>query len=236
MVTRLEKLDQSEFLVDEICTLQDYLIFVVKTVPKKGNRKILLSAGIHGDEPAGVEAIVAAMESGLLKKWSDRFNFTVLPCLNPSGYDLGSRENENGVDINRTFDKNDVTESSAVKKFLEGKKFDLFLEFHEDWEYDGYYLYEVADSGRKVGKKIISKLEKEKFSIYNGIADGRQTKDGIVQVGNSPPPEASKVMPLYIYNQKIAPHIITSETPSKMNIESRIRMHLIVLDVALGSL
>jgi hypothetical protein len=234
LVQRLERLDQDTFSVEEIGTLEDYLIFLVRTKPAKGKTEVLLTAGIHGDEPAGPEAVMAAMESGFLKKWAGKFNFTIIPCINPTGYDLGTRENENGVDINRSFDNAKVYESSSVKKFLTGKRFDLFIEFHEDWEYDGYYLYELAKDGKKFGKKIIEKLKKGKFPIHNGVADGRDTVNGIVETGKSmPPPEiAAKVMALYV-SARHADHIITSETPSKLNIESRIKMHLTVLETAL---
>ena len=42
-------------------------------------------------------------------------------------------------------------------------------------------------------------------------------------------------MPLYIYNNDISKHIITSESPSKTNIESRILMHLTTLGIALAA-
>jgi hypothetical protein len=42
-------------------------------------------------------------------------------------------------------------------------------------------------------------------------------------------------MPLYIYGRNSG-HIITSESPSKLDMESRIRMHLIALSVSLEQL
>ena len=38
--------------------------------------KILISAGIHGDEPAGVEAILTFLEQHL-PRWRDQFHFDV---------------------------------------------------------------------------------------------------------------------------------------------------------------
>jgi hypothetical protein len=233
-VKRLEGLDQEIFTVGEIGTLEDYLIFLVETKKSKGKINILLTAGIHGDEPAGTEAIMEALESGFLKKWAGKFNFSIIPCINPTGYDLGTRENENGIDINRTFDSDKVDESRFVKKFLAGKKFDLFIEFHEDWEYDGYYLYELSKNAKTLcGKKIIKELQKKGLPIHEGEADGRPTKNGLVVTGDKIPAEIMrKVMALYVYTHT-SDHIITSESPSKMNIESRILMHLTALDIVL---
>ena len=183
LVKRLERLIQNIFTVEEIGVLEDYLIFLVTTKPAKGKIEVLLTAGIHGDEPAGPGAILEALESGFLKKWIGKFNFTIMPCINPSGYDLGTRENENGIDINRSFDKDGVKESSCVKKFLSGKKFDLFMEFHEDWEYDGYYLYEISPNPKaRCGAKIIKELKRKKLPIHNGDADGRSVLNGLVVV------------------------------------------------------
>lgn len=233
LVHRLERLDQDLFTVGEIGTLEDYLIFLIQTKPTKGRIEVLLSAGIHGDEPAGPEAVMEAIESGLLKKWVHKFNFSILPCINPSGFDLGTRENEKCVDINRSFDNYKVDESLSVKKFLGKKRFDLFIEFHEDWEYDGYYLYEPSKN-EKFGEKIIASMGK--LPVYNGIADGRKVINGIVKIGPLKSHEIeSKVMALYVYKNN-ADHVITSETPSKLNMESRIKMHLIALEVALSNL
>ena len=52
-----------------------------------GPIKVCISTGIHGDEPAGPEAVTQFLErnadnEALLKT----FSFTIFPCDNPSGY------------------------------------------------------------------------------------------------------------------------------------------------------
>lgn len=54
--------------------------------PDPGKLGVTISAGMHGDEPAGVEAALRFMEAnarneGLLS----RFHFIIFPCDNPSG-------------------------------------------------------------------------------------------------------------------------------------------------------
>ena len=67
---------------------------LVKIVLGKGNpRRILISAGIHGDEPAGVETVCAFLENELYKNFLKDWEFTILPCINPAGYDAGTRNN-----------------------------------------------------------------------------------------------------------------------------------------------
>ena len=65
----------------------------------------------------------------------DRFQFDVLPCLNPFGFIRNFRnyrENVDGIDINRTFDDLSTVEAKIVRSFLVGRQYDLFVEFHED--------------------------------------------------------------------------------------------------------
>lgn len=66
----------------------------------QGRPEQLLTGGVHGDEPAGVEAVLAQLEppEALARQG---FGFFI-PCLNPLGYVENTRENVYGVDINRS--------------------------------------------------------------------------------------------------------------------------------------
>ena len=55
---------------------------------------VFISAGIHGDEPAGVHAAVQFLNHGL-PEYADRFNFVVMPCLNPDGFDTQTHNSFN---------------------------------------------------------------------------------------------------------------------------------------------
>ncbi|HYZ16994.1 MAG TPA: succinylglutamate desuccinylase/aspartoacylase family protein, partial [Candidatus Acidoferrum sp.] len=59
-------------------------------------------AGVHGDEPAAPWALLSIVQDGLL---DPRFAYRIWPCLNPSGYERGTRENAEGDDINRGFSR-----------------------------------------------------------------------------------------------------------------------------------
>src|SRR5262245_31295924 len=56
---------------------------------------VYISAGIHGDEPAGPLAIRELLKEN---RWPANANFWICPCLNPSGFELHQRENAEGVD------------------------------------------------------------------------------------------------------------------------------------------
>lgn len=119
---------------------------------------VLLSAGIHGDEPAGVLGLLEFLERDLAGYSSD-FSFYILPCLNPSGYERGTRTNTAGVDLNRVFSSSSTHyEVCAVRMALaeRGERFVATIDLHEDSpevvsdlapqdaDPGAYYLYEYA--------------------------------------------------------------------------------------------
>ena len=61
-------------------------------------RRVLLSAGIHGDELAGVEALCEWLDTRAYARFLQRWDITMLPCINPWGYEYGTRENGEGHD------------------------------------------------------------------------------------------------------------------------------------------
>ena len=58
---------------------------------------VYLSAGIHGDEPAPVEALIRWAETSLSEH--RRWNLLIFPCLNPWGLERNSRVDEDGRDL-----------------------------------------------------------------------------------------------------------------------------------------
>ncbi len=103
--------------------------------------RIYLSAGIHGDEPAGPLALLGLLENGGLSRTAD---WLICPLLNPAGFNRGLRENAGGVDLNRDYRAIQSAEIAAHIKWLARQpNFDLAVCLHEDWEATGFYLYEL---------------------------------------------------------------------------------------------
>ena len=62
--------------------------------------KVYISTGIHGDEPAGPLAARRLLQEN---EWPQEIDLRLLPCLNPSGFRLNRRENDEGTDLNRQY-------------------------------------------------------------------------------------------------------------------------------------
>jgi hypothetical protein len=102
---------------------------------------IYLSAGIHGDEPAGPLALLELMRAD---EFRDGIHWRICPAINPTGLAAGSRENAQGMDLNRDYCTRSTVEVAAHAAWLErGPLPDRFLSLHEDWEAPGFYLYEI---------------------------------------------------------------------------------------------
>lgn len=121
------------------------LIALTKRTPGPRPR-IYLSAGIHGDEPAPPLALLEMLEAGI---FDDRAVWFLCPLLNPAGFLRSTRENADGVDLNRDYKDLRSAEIHAHATWLTRQpNFDLTLCIHEDWESKGFYLYELNPTGR----------------------------------------------------------------------------------------
>lgn len=103
---------------------------------------VYLSAGMHGDEPAGPLAIQT-----FFRDPNDTLdvNWLVCPLLNPTGLAAATRDNRQGIDLNRDYWQRQSLEVRAHAEWLEQQIIpDLFLSLHEDWETEGFYFYEIS--------------------------------------------------------------------------------------------
>ena len=92
--------------IETIGNVSDNDIFRVSI--GKGHRHILVTGGVHGNEPAGAYAALDLaynlhLDSISLKTYTKDFTIHIYPCMNPWSYEHDTRENEAGIDLNRGF-------------------------------------------------------------------------------------------------------------------------------------
>jgi hypothetical protein len=103
--------------------------------------KLLIHAGLHGDEFSVIPIVQEMVE-----KFKDELpEFLFVPNASPSAVALQTRRNANGLDLNRSF-FNDSQESEVVANMdlVRPFNFDLLVSFHEDIEFEGFYMYDSA--------------------------------------------------------------------------------------------
>jgi len=225
----------------------DYNLYLLRSqkAPRSFRWRVCLCAGIHGDEPAGVEAILQLLEDrSRLRGMLDELHLTILPCINPYGFEHNTRANGQGLDLNRQFRRRQPpAEVSLVKRAIGHTHYDLAMEFHEDVDTDGFYLYELtADEEPSWGPLIIKKIsqrwpvnrreEIEGMKSENGVIHRKEQKDSFKQLMRSRPdwPQA-----FYFFSHGTR-HCFTTETPVTLDLKDRAQMHLIALEVSLRQL
>ncbi len=109
---------------------------------------VIVAAGIHGDEPGGIEAALRLLEALAGSAVPlQQHRLIVLPCLNPSGLADGTRSNRIGQDINRQFHGDGTQVSAAVRRLLAPVSASALADLHTDAQAQGYYLFELRQEG-----------------------------------------------------------------------------------------
>jgi hypothetical protein len=193
-------------------------------------RRIYISAGVHGDEPSGPLAILQALRDD---EWPEA-NIWVMPCLNPAGFRLNTRGNEQGIDLNRDYREPRSLEVAAHVRWLESlPPFDLSLLLHEDWEADGFYVYELNPDHEPSLSETMVDAARALCPIETAeTVDNHICRAGIIRPQIDPEQRPDWPEAIYLMARK-SRHNYTLETPSDYPLEVRVRTHVQVLRRAL---
>jgi len=232
---------------------------VLARYPRRWNAKnptVLLSAGMHGGESAGMHALLDFLRNGV-RPYGRRCNFAVFPCVNPSGFEADTRETMAGVDCNRAFGTCSRSEEvRAVEQWLDFSvprlippQLLLAMDLHEDGPDApcdasagaesplGCYLYEtMCDRRRRIGRVLIDALPSEAEActwshIYGDINDR-----GVIAYPEgcrNPVYRQAASIDAFLVQERYADHVIVTETPTVWSMEKRIAVQRLWLRKAL---
>jgi hypothetical protein len=197
-------------------------------------KRIYISAGIHGDEPASPLAVLKLLEKN---RWPENLEIWVCPCLNPFGFKLNSRANAKGIDLNRGYLNPVADEILAHITWLERQpQFDLCLMLHEDWESHGFYLYEQNPDGKiSFAEKMITAVENVCPIDRSEMIEGRPAKDGIVRPNIKPQDRPDWPEAFYMITHKTR-QSYTLEAPSDFPLQTRVNALIAAVNAALTCL
>ena len=102
----------------------------------QGGKKVLIWSQMHGNESTTTKALFdffkfITSNKQATKDLLSKHTFYVLPMLNPDGAALYTRENTNGVDLNRDAQTLSQTESKVLKSIFDALQPDLCLNMHD---------------------------------------------------------------------------------------------------------
>lgn len=194
--------------------------------------RIYVSSGMHGDEPAPPLALLRLMAEGF---FDDRCTWFVCPLLNPTGFSLRTRENFGRVDLNRDYKSLLAAEVLAHVAWLRLQpRFDLVICVHEDWEAQGFYLYELnLASHASLAPAMIAAARAHGPIESAAVIDGRPSAEpGIIRPVSDPALRESWPEALYLAYQHSTLNY-TLETASAQPLDQRIATHCAVLRAAI---
>lgn len=188
--------------------------------PAQHTRRFYISAGIHGDEPAGPLAVLRLLQEN---RWPPHADLSLLPCLNPAGFVLNSRENDDGFDLNRQYLDPRPPETRAHISWLNDQpQFDLCLCLHEDWEAHGFYVYELnPDRQPSLAEQIVAAAAENCPIDLSEIIEGREAVKGIIRPSLDPRMRPQWPESFYLITHKTRLSY-TLEAPSDFPLNARV--------------
>ncbi|MEY2879443.1 MAG: hypothetical protein RLZZ15_1823 [Verrucomicrobiota bacterium] len=197
--------------------------------------RVYLSAGIHGDEPAPPLALLAMLEAGV---FDARATWFLCPLLNPTGLARRTRENAAGLDLNRDYQDRRSPEIAAHVAWLQRQpRFDLAMCLHEDWEAQGFYLYELNPAARPSPAEAILAAVAAVCPIEEAARiDGRDVAArGIIRPVSDPLLRANWPESIYLRAHHAALGY-TVESPSALPLAQRLAALRAAVEAAVASL
>jgi len=194
------------------------------------HEEVLIFSGVHGNEPAGVLSSIKLIENISKIDRYKKYNFRIVPVVNPWGYEYSSRYNADGIDINRDF-SNEQTLSQEANILIQHYKTiqpKIVIDLHET-NYNGENYYFVYNNQMEsLMRDFVTsnpsdyKFENNmKYSIY-------KTENGIIKISEfivSIVRMADRCALSNFFIQKTK-NVVVTESSSKYQMEKRISFHL----------
>lgn len=203
------------------------------SIPARGRQvaRVCVVAGMRGDEPATIEALVRVLETGGAPAGVAA---EVFPCMHPMGFAAGCREDAQGRDLVAAFGA--TPRPAVVAAFaaeVAGSRFDVFVHLLET-DLDGFYALELEGERMGLGAGLVTDLVRqgyraastEMLEAHGGGASTTRARirDGLVMVrsGDGAWPE---VAPVAFMRAGHARHALAIASPRRMPLERRVQFH-----------
>jgi murein peptide amidase A len=211
---------QFSWQIEELPVSENLDLLAFRRVVQAPRKKLYISTGIHGDEPAGPLAVRQLLQAN---DWPDDADIWICPCLNPTGFPRNRRENADGIDLNRDYRHLRSAEIRAHVAWLNQQpNFDLTLCLHEDWESHGFYAYEAnPDHEPSLGEEMMQAVSKECPIDLSTMIEDRPAQGGIIRPDIDPAQRPQWPEAFYLVMNKTR-HGYTLEAPSDFPMPTRV--------------
>jgi len=209
-------------------------LYAVRYTPKEiPERTILITGGVHGNEPAG-----AGFTLNLIQALSDgtaafkNVRVEIIPMINPWGWVHDSRYNYRGMDINRDFASFKTQEAKIIGGYVKGRAYDMAIDHHEDPDASGVYLYQYGRQDTMTARNVLTAVRDLGFPIEQDVnMIILKTEDGLIDAPMWGLRYMRLTKQLSISNYlrlENSTDVYTVETPVKLPIKDRVEIHELV--------
>jgi len=146
--------------------------------------RLAIFAGLHGDEPAGVHAVVDLLRQLEADPFVGRaYRIHIYPLCNPTGYEDGTRHSRSGKDLNREFWTGSLEpEVAIIERELLFHKFHGIISLHSDDTSDGVYGFvRGATLTEHLMKPALAAAEAALPVNQSSVIDGFHAVEGIIK-------------------------------------------------------
>ena len=191
-----------------------------------------MTGGVHGNEPGGVECLLATIEevSKNPTAYSD-MAIDFVPLINPWGWSRDVRENGEWIDPNREFLALDFQESRALKRFIERKRYGLVIDHHQDGRYGGFYALTYDNPDPLLARQVARAIQEAGFPVRSFKGN-----DGFIFIDSTE--MVTTRLPTFSLFARL--HVTANafilETPFEMAMKDQLRMYAIAHQALLDNL
>ena len=198
--------------------LDGYDLFYLETKIADGGGYV--SAGMHGDEPAPLWALLEWAEENLPYRLDEPL--LIFPCLNPWGMVNNVRCDARGRDMNRLFLDPSAEGIGELLRIVGDRRFRLCLNLHEDYDGQGMYVYELSHQGN-LAEELLEAASAVIAPDPNPEIDGSEAVNGVIRREVTAADFMGMGLPeavyLHLYN---ADATLTIESPSEFALFDRV--------------
>jgi hypothetical protein len=156
--------------------------------PRGGDTPIRIGifAGIHGDEPEGVHALIQFIR--LLEsrpELATGYYLSLYPVCNPTGFEDDTRHSRGGKDLNREFWRNSTEpEVRLLQAELVSRSFQGIISLHTDDTGTGFYGFaHGATLTKNLVEPALAAAEQILPRDERPVIDGFNARNGIIREG-----------------------------------------------------
>ena len=197
---------------------------------------VCIVAGVHGDEIAGPLSVLRLLQYHL-DDLPACFRYVIFPMVNPGGFDLRQRFDDDYRDLNALYattlgSKNYGEIQSFYARVRAYGNFAAVITLHEDIDLDRFYMYGLGEHNRPFYHRLCHLASRRcacwcDADIYGCHSD----EQGLILAS-----ARDHALDGALYAEGLAPIAMTLETPGKLDIGFRVDLMIELLLAALNDL